>query len=115
MEVQPGFFVSSISTDAWEPDLEVGGQMHVLCSGVGIDAGLSRFGVESDPLVRWTLPDRETVLVLEGKATIEVVGGPTLELKAGDIASLPKGAQTTWRLTLPFKEFWVLGPSDAAP
>jgi ethanolamine utilization protein EutQ (cupin superfamily) len=114
MEVQPGFFVSSLTTDAWEPDLEVGGEMHVLCSGVGIEAGLSRFGEDSDPVVVWTLPDRETLLVLEGKARIEVKGGPTLELKAGDMASLPKGAQTTWHLTLPFREFWVLG-SGAGP
>jgi hypothetical protein len=33
---------------------------------------------------------------------------PTLELKAGDMACLPKGAVTTWHLTLPFKEMWVL-------
>jgi hypothetical protein len=109
MEVQPGFFVSSVSTDAWEPDLEVGGRMHVLCSGVGIEAGLSWFDGDSDPVVRWTLPTRETVMILEGRATIEVAGGPTLELKTGDIASMPKGAQTTWHLTLPFREFWVLG------
>ncbi|HKV29737.1 MAG TPA: cupin domain-containing protein [Candidatus Dormibacteraeota bacterium] len=101
-----------MSTDAWEPDLEVGGQMHVLCSGVGIEAGLSRFDEGSDGVLRWTLPDRETILVLEGKARIEVVGGPTLELQAGDIASLPKGAQTTWHLTLPFREFWVIGPAS---
>lgn len=40
---------------------------------------------------------------------IELAGGPTLDLKVGDIASMPKGAETTWHLTLPFKEFWVIG------
>jgi ethanolamine utilization protein EutQ (cupin superfamily) len=109
MEVHPGVFVSKTSTDEWEPDLEVGGQMHVLCSGVGVEAGLSRFVEGSDPTVRWTLPDRETILVLEGAAMIELAGGPTLDLKVGDIASMPKGAETTWHLTLPFKEFWVIG------
>jgi uncharacterized cupin superfamily protein len=111
MEVHPGVFVSKISTDAWEPDPEVGGEMHVLCSSNGVEAGLSRFAAGSDPVVRWTLPGRETVLVLEGAARIEVAGGPTLDLKVGDMASLPRGAQTIWHLTLPFREFWVIdGP-----
>ena len=35
--------------------------------------------------------------------------GPTLELKVGDMASLPKGAVTTWHLTLPFQEIWFFG------
>jgi uncharacterized cupin superfamily protein len=108
MEVHPFVFVSNISPDAWEPDLEVGGEMHTLCTGVGVEAGLSRFTPGSDPVVRWTLPGRETLLVLEGAASIEIAGGPTLELKVGDMASLPKGAETIWHLTLPFREFWVI-------
>jgi uncharacterized cupin superfamily protein len=48
------------------------------------------------------------VLVLEGEARIEIQDGPVLELKAGDMACLPKGAATAWHLTLPFKEKWVL-------
>ena len=35
--------------------------------------------------------------------------GPTLELSAGDIASIPGGIATTWHVTVPFEEFWVLG------
>jgi uncharacterized cupin superfamily protein len=31
-----------------------------------------------------------------------------LELTAGDMASLPAGASTTWYLTTPFREFWVI-------
>ncbi|HEX4186569.1 MAG TPA: cupin domain-containing protein [Solirubrobacteraceae bacterium] len=46
--------------------------------------------------------------MLEGEARIEIAGGATLELRAGDIASLPAGAQTTWHLTTPFKEFWTI-------
>jgi uncharacterized cupin superfamily protein len=106
-EVHPGVFLSSVATDAWEPDPEVGGEMHILCSGVGLEAGLSRFTQASGP-VRWTLPARETVLVLEGEARLEIDDGPTLELKAGDVVSLPEGASTAWHLTLPFKEFWVI-------
>jgi uncharacterized cupin superfamily protein len=107
MNLYPGVFVSSVSANTWEPDLEVGGEMHVLCSGHGAESGLSRFTEPTDP-VRWTLPGRETILVLEGAARIEIEDGPVLDLRAGDIASLPAGARTTWHLTTPFKEFWVI-------
>jgi ethanolamine utilization protein EutQ (cupin superfamily) len=108
MEIGPGVFVSNLSTDSWEQDPEVGGEMHILCAGVGVDAGLSRFVEGSNPIVRWTLPARETILVLEGAARIEIVGGPTLQLKVGDMASMPAGAETTWHLTLPYRELWVI-------
>jgi uncharacterized cupin superfamily protein len=107
MELHPGVFVSDVATEAWEPDPEVGGEMHILYSGGGFEAGLSRFSEDSES-VTWTLPARETLLVLEGEARVEIAGGPTLDLKAGAMASLPKGAETTWHLTVPFKEFWVL-------
>ena len=104
MEVRPGVFVSSLSTDGWEPDHEVGGEMHVLCATDGIEAGLSRFVAGSDPVVKWTLPGRETVLVLEGAARIEIDGGPTLDLKGRRHRLTSQGAHTNWSLTLPFKE-----------
>ena len=81
--------------------------MHVLCDGEGIQSGLSRFTEDPGP-VQWTLPGRETFLVLEGAARIEIDDGQVLELTEGDIASLPAGARTTWYLTTPFKEFWVI-------
>jgi uncharacterized cupin superfamily protein len=108
MEVHPGVFVSNIATDEWRPDPEVGGELHVLVEQETAYAGLSRFRDVGD-LARWTLPEREVVLILEGAARIEIEGGPTLDLDVGDIASLPKGAVTTWHLTLPFKEVWFFG------
>jgi uncharacterized protein len=107
MEPYPGVFVSNLSAEAWEPDPDVGGEMHVLCGAHGAESGLSRFTAAPQPIT-WTLPGRETLLVLEGAARIEIEGGPVLELAAGDIASLPAGARTTWHLTTPFKEFWVI-------
>jgi len=54
-------------------------------------------------------------LILEGSASIEIRGGPTLELNVGDMASLPKGVETSWHLTLPFREIWFFGrPYEAA-
>jgi uncharacterized cupin superfamily protein len=107
MEPYPGVFVSSLSAQVWEPDPDVGGEMHVLCPGHGAESGLSRFADAAEPIT-WTLPGRETILILEGAARIEIEGGQVLELAAGDIASLPAGAATTWHLTTPFREFWVI-------
>ena len=108
MEVHPGVYVSNTATEVWKPDPEVGGEMHVLVEDETAYVGMSRFRDVAD-LERWTLPERETVLIIEGAARIEIEDGPTLELKAGDMASLPKGAVTTWHLTLPFKEIWFFG------
>jgi uncharacterized cupin superfamily protein len=111
MEVHPGVFVSDVATTDWQPDLEVGGgaEEHVLFDTGALRAGLTRFSAEADPTpLVWTLPATEVLLVLEGEAQIEIEDGPRLELKPGDMACLPKGAVTTWHLTLPFKEMWVL-------
>jgi uncharacterized cupin superfamily protein len=107
MELHPGVFVSSIATDEWEPDADPAGETHWLCRDGDVQAGLWRFTKGPQP-VRWTLPDRETILVLEGAVTIEIADGPTLELTVGDMDSMPKGAQTTWHITTPYKEFWVI-------
>ena len=111
MEVHPGVFVSNVRTEEWRADPEIGGgaEEHVLFEADALRAGLSRFSEEADTdLPVWTLPATEVLMVLEGEARIEVEDGPQLDLKAGDIACLPAGAVTTWHLTLPFKELWVL-------
>jgi quercetin dioxygenase-like cupin family protein len=111
MEVHPGVFVSSTSTEEWRSDPEIGGgaEEHVLVDTGGMRAGLSRFASDADPEPPpWVLPQTEILLVLEGRARIEIEEGPTLDLGPGDMASLPKGAATRWYLTLPFKEMWVL-------
>jgi uncharacterized cupin superfamily protein len=51
---------------------------------------------------------RETIWILEGSARIEINDGPTLELSQGDMASIPKGAETLWHITAPFKEMWFM-------
>ena len=108
MEVHPGVFVSNVATGEWQPDPEVGGEMHVLVEDETAYVGMSRFRDRSD-LEPYSLPERETVLILEGSARIEIQGGPTLQLNVGDMASMPKDAVITWHLTLPFKEVWFFG------
>ena len=115
MEIHPGVFVSSTDTQDWRPDPEVGGELHVLVEQETAYVGMSRFVDVANP-EPWTLPERETLLVLEGVARIDIKHGPTITLRAGDLASLPKGAVTTWHLTLPFKELWFFGrPYELAP
>lgn len=109
MEVEAGVFVSNASIESWESDSDPPGEVHLLCSEDGLAAGLWRpvTGTTPEP-VRWILPSREVILVLEGTAKIEIRGGPTLELEVGDLASIPGGAITTWHLSPDFKELWVL-------
>ena len=38
----------------------------------------------------------EVFVVLEGRATIEVEGGPTVRVGPGDVCVLQRGARTTW-------------------
>jgi uncharacterized protein len=38
----------------------------------------------------------EMFVVLEGRATIEVRGGPTVTVGPGDVCTLRRGARTTW-------------------
>lgn len=38
----------------------------------------------------------ELFVVLSGRATVEIEGGPTLEVGPGDVAVLPEGAVTRW-------------------
>ena len=114
MEPQTGVFVSGLSTDAWEPDPDVGGLMHILCDVPGVWAGFTRYDTVPAP-VRWTPPQRETFMILEGAARIEIAGGATLDLEAGGVASLPAGTETTWHITAPFREFWVLSGQGIEP
>lgn len=108
MEVHPGVFVSEASTDEWEPDPEVpGSQMHELVHANGVHAGLSRFTSVDGP-VAWTPQQREVAMILEGSVRIEIAGGDALDLGVGDLFSLPPGVETTWHITTPFKEMWVL-------
>ena len=100
--------VSSIDPDQWEPDPDVpGSEMHELVNADGVWAGLTRFTSVDGP-VRWTPEQREVALVLEGSVRIEMADGGTLELGIGDLFSLPPGVETTWHITAPFKEAWVL-------
>ena len=52
----------------------------------------------------------ETAHVLEGHVVVTQQDGPTLELRAGDVATFPKGAKTRWEVRAPFKKIFVDTP-----
>jgi uncharacterized cupin superfamily protein len=108
MEQHPGVFVAKASTEDWAPDPDVpGSEMHELVHADGVWAGSTRFGSVGGP-VTWTPEQREVAVILEGSVRIETADGGSIELEVGDLFSLPPGLETTWHITVPFKEVWVI-------
>jgi uncharacterized cupin superfamily protein len=103
-----GVYVSRVDSDEFEPDDEDGGFAHTLFEDGAAMAGLWKPDpAVSGPYAGLVLPARETIVVIAGSVQIEVENGPTLDLSVGDMASMPKGAVTTWHPSPDFKEVWV--------
>ncbi len=49
----------------------------------------------------------ETIHILQGHVTVEVLDGPALDLRAGSSASLNRGTVATWTVHAPTVEFFV--------
>lgn len=102
-------FLSRTDTHDWEPDLEVGGEAHMLfdegdASKVGLWRANGPRAAPSKPVV---LPARETIVVLEGAVRVGIDGERNLHLSIGDMASLPKGASIVWDADPGCKVIWV--------
>jgi uncharacterized cupin superfamily protein len=52
----------------------------------------------------------EIFVVLTGRATIEVAGGPTLEVGPGDVGVLEVGAETTWTIHEDLRKIYIVRP-----
>jgi uncharacterized cupin superfamily protein len=52
----------------------------------------------------------EVFVVLAGRATIEVEGGPTLEVGPGDIGLYPAGTRTRWTVHEALRKVYVVRP-----
>jgi uncharacterized cupin superfamily protein len=105
MELHPGVYRSNVDSDEWRADPDVGGEVQVFVDRQDSNVGMSRYLVDPGP-VSWTPSVRETLLVLEGSVRIDIEGGPSIDLRVGDVASLPEGTRTTWHVTPPFRELW---------
>ena len=104
--------MSRCDAEDWEYDEETGGLVHLLRADDAVQAGLWKPGETAGRTIELALVAHETVLVLAGSGTLQVDGGPAIELAAGDMISMPKGARTTWVVDADFKEFWVYSDPD---
>ncbi|MER5757293.1 cupin domain-containing protein [Streptomyces sp. NPDC002088] len=50
----------------------------------------------------------ESLYMIEGRMTVEVIGGESVSLKAGDVASFPRGTKTVCHIHEPIKKFFVI-------
>ena len=55
----------------------------------------------------------EVFVVLQGRATIAVEGGRTLEVGSGDVVVLDAGARTTWTVHEAVRKVYVTLPEEA--
>jgi uncharacterized cupin superfamily protein len=109
MEVHPAMFMSDVDAREWEPLADVpGSEFHALVGWDDYSAGLWRVPGEGTMTFRWSVPARDTFLVLEGTARIEIDDGPTLEVRPGSIVSFPPGTAATWHVTKPYKDLYVI-------
>jgi uncharacterized cupin superfamily protein len=99
-------YVMRSDSETWVPDEEVGGLMQILFEEGDAAVGLWKPG-DQDSVEGNVLPARETVVVLQGTVRIEIEDGPTLDLTTGDLASLPKGANTSWYPSQDFIKVWL--------
>jgi uncharacterized cupin superfamily protein len=58
----------------------------------------------------WTFELSETAHILEGHVVVTQQGGPTVELRAGDVAFFPKGTVTRWHVRERLKKVFVDAP-----
>lgn len=65
-------------------------------------------------LFDWTHTD-ETCTVLQGKVTITLEGGKTIELAKGDVAFFPEGTKTRWHVHETVRKSFHLHAAEGLP
>ncbi len=51
--------------------------------------------------------EEEIFVVISGRGTLEIEGGPTLELKPGSLVHLEAGCRTTWVVHESLRKVWI--------
>jgi uncharacterized protein len=93
-----------------DPDQVVAGDPAVAAAGIVSDrwreVGVWEHGVGSSTDVEAD----EVFVVLAGRATVQVEGGPTLELAPGDVGMLAAGDRTIWTVHETLRKVYLLPP-----
>ncbi|MGD9714255.1 MAG: cupin domain-containing protein [Thermomicrobiales bacterium] len=115
MSVTQNHFKSKAdSNDFVDYDLEVisgepRGGVHWLRDQSGGDGVLFTGLFRAEPSVfAYEFSGDESFHVIDGEIQIELDSGERVDLRAGDIASFPKGAKSTWTVKKPFRKFFVI-------
>jgi uncharacterized cupin superfamily protein len=56
----------------------------------------------------WTFDTDETTIVLEGRVSVRMEDGTTLDLKSGDLAFFPRGQKSVWTIEEDLRKAYVL-------
>jgi uncharacterized cupin superfamily protein len=105
-----------IEPESWEPFSVDGtpmGEMHWLQRPASIDAipqaAIWRVLPGSAPEeFPYEFHGNELMHVLEGVLEVDIEGGDTVTVRAGDVAYFPAGTRSTWRLTTPLRKLFMV-------
>lgn len=107
MTMERAVLTTTVETAEWQPDEETGGLVHLLRADESVEAGVWQAGPAAGRTIEVELIADEALIVLAGSARLEVDDEPAIELRAGVMVSLRKGARTRWVADSEFREFWV--------
>jgi hypothetical protein len=64
---------------------------------------------------RWNFTYDETVIVVKGRATVELESGETISLNPGDMAFFERGQWSTWTIHEPFRKAFHADSPEPLP
>lgn len=102
---------ADLEADPLDPAKVVSGEPEVRVLGLhegGGDGGVAVGVWQHSAGVSRDVEADEIFVVLSGRATVEVEGGPTLEIGPGDVGLLPAGARTTWTVHETLRKIYVV-------
>ena len=99
---------ADLEPDPLDPDQVVAGDPQVRVLPLHDDESLGVGVWQHSPGVSTDVEADEVFVVLRGCATIEVEGGPTLEVGPGDVGLLSAGARTTWTVHETLRKVYVV-------
>ena len=101
-------YLSRAAARGWDADNDVGGWAHMLFDLDRDKAGLWKAEPgERRAAVAVEIPARETILVLEGSVHVTIDGGEPIELRVGDMLSIPPRSLVGWHPSPDCLVFWA--------